>query len=176
MQWRAEIGKHIADDEINVVVYRKSQKLEKQAVQSADIVVTTYNQLLTSCPWPTKEWFAKLARVRAEEGGSIDEETDIEKWIDKNRKDRADVLHQINWYRVSLFSSSNTDHALTNYLQIVLDEAVSGLGNSPFHTLILLAQHQKSHIPHKPCCECSCGKTQMGSDWSKLAHSASVLT
>ncbi|PQE24544.1 SNF2 family domain-containing protein [Rutstroemia sp. NJR-2017a WRK4] len=123
MQWRAEIGKHLADDEINVVVYRKSQKLERQAVQNADIVVTTYHQLLMSCPWPTKEWFAKLTRVRVDGGGSIDEETDIEKWIDENRKDRADVLHQIKWYRVSLSSSSNIDHMLTNNLQIVLDEA-----------------------------------------------------
>jgi hypothetical protein len=138
-------------------VYRKSQKLERQAVQNADIVVTTYHQLLMSCPWPTKEWFAKLARSRAQGGGSIDEETDIEEWICENRKDLGGVLHQISWYRVSSSSSFNTDHVLTNHLQIVLDEAVSDLGEFPFRTLILLAQHQEPLIPHKPCCECSSG-------------------
>ncbi|KAM3086007.1 hypothetical protein ACMFMG_003056 [Clarireedia jacksonii] len=108
-QWRAEIETHIADDDLNVIVFRKAQKLERQSVQNADMVVTTYNQVMMSCPWPSDKWFADLARSRVHRGGSIDEETAIEEWISENRKEFAGILHQINWYRV------------------VLDEAVSGL-------------------------------------------------
>ncbi|TGO39228.1 hypothetical protein BHYA_0058g00400 [Botrytis hyacinthi] len=101
-QWVSEAAKHLADDSLNVILYAKSQKLSRNTLIKADLVITTYDQIRMSSPFPPNWWLEELALKLKMKGCTIDERTAIEEWIDENREEYAEVLHKIEWYRIAL--------------------------------------------------------------------------
>ncbi|KAF7928190.1 hypothetical protein EAE99_004948 [Botrytis elliptica] len=101
-QWVSEAAKHLADDSLNVILYAKSQKLSRNTLIKADLVITTYDQIRMSSPFPPKWWLDDLALKLKKKGCTIDERTSIEEWIDENREEYAEVLHKIEWHRIVL--------------------------------------------------------------------------
>ncbi|KAF7950920.1 uncharacterized protein EAE97_002472 [Botrytis byssoidea] len=101
-QWVSEVAKHLADADLNVILYSKSQKLSKNTLIKADLVITSYDQIRMSSPFPPKSWLADLALKLKTKGSTLDERTSIEEWIDDNREEFAEVLHKIEWHRIVL--------------------------------------------------------------------------
>ncbi|TGO54950.1 hypothetical protein BCON_0099g00140 [Botryotinia convoluta] len=101
-QWVSEATKHLADAGLNVILYSKSQKLSMNTLSKADLVITSYDQIRMSSPFPPKWWLADLALKLKKKGCTLDERTSIEEWIDDNREEYAEVLHKIEWHRIVL--------------------------------------------------------------------------
>ncbi|TGO70278.1 hypothetical protein BOTNAR_0002g00620 [Botryotinia narcissicola] len=101
-QWVSEAAKHLADAGLNVILYSKSQKLSKNTLIKADLVITSYDQIRMSSPFPPKSWLADLALKLKTKGSTLDERTSIEEWIEDNREEFAEVLHKIEWHRIVL--------------------------------------------------------------------------
>ncbi|QSZ30136.1 hypothetical protein DSL72_004656 [Monilinia vaccinii-corymbosi] len=100
-QWVAEIAKHLANANLNVILYSKSQKLTLNTLIKCDLVVTSYEQIRMSCPYPPVSWL-KALKKKLKEDSTSDERLCIEKWIKDNRKAYGGVLHQIYWRRTVL--------------------------------------------------------------------------
>ncbi|KAJ8061259.1 hypothetical protein OCU04_010327 [Sclerotinia nivalis] len=101
-QWVSEIGKHLADGRLNVILYAKSQKLSRNTLIKSDLVVTSYDQMRMSSPYPPPWWLLDLAKKLKLKDCTLDGRKSIEEWIDNNREEYGDVLHKINWYRIVL--------------------------------------------------------------------------
>lgn len=99
-QWIDEIYVH-ANEAVfpKVLHYRAKSKISKTILESLDIVVTSYAEVMKQLPWPRdKEEMTQLKEVGAEN------------WLQMVSGD-AGVLHQVQWYRVVLDEA----HAIKNY-------------------------------------------------------------
>ncbi|RAL63884.1 hypothetical protein DID88_003527 [Monilinia fructigena] len=98
----SEITKHHANSDLNVISYSKGQKLSVNTLIQSDLVVTSYDQVRMSSPYPPAWWLEDLALRLKEKGCTLDERTAIEEWIENNREACGGVLHTIEWYRIVL--------------------------------------------------------------------------
>jgi hypothetical protein len=94
-QWQAEIQRHAGNtlDKERVMIYKASQNAKRSFLVCSDIVLTTYHEIMKSCPWPDAEQMANLKE------NFEDLDIAIENWI-SNSQDDACLLHKHTWYRV----------------------------------------------------------------------------
>ncbi|KAI9644563.1 hypothetical protein NHQ30_006584 [Ciborinia camelliae] len=122
-QWQSEIRRHLADDVCpSIMVLKKSHRLSKEMVSTADIVVTTYAELRMSVPFPSAPILRKLLgkgqkrkhnEYENETEDEVEDTTPLEKWIQEQVEDgKGGVLHQVKWTRVVLDEA----HSIKNFV------------------------------------------------------------
>lgn len=80
----------------------------------ADIVLTSYQQVRMSCPWPDNKVLRGLRKLASSKGNQAPIcATAVEDWIEKQREKQGGVLHNINWYRVSSYARRFFFHLMT---------------------------------------------------------------
>ena len=98
-QWMEEIYVHTQESVFpKIYHYSSKSKMSRAIIESLDIVVTSYTEVMRQFPWPDDKTEKRLIK-------SIG----FDNWL-KQVYDEAGVLHQISWYRVVLDEA----HAIKN--------------------------------------------------------------
>jgi SNF2 family DNA or RNA helicase len=99
-QWVTEIKKHV-DPQVfeKILQYKSSMEIPMVFLQDSDIVITSYQEVMKSLPFPTTDDDKKDAK-----------DMGIEAWIRQHENERGH-LHRIKWYRIVLDEA----HAIKNY-------------------------------------------------------------
>jgi SNF2 family DNA or RNA helicase len=98
-QWMDEIYVHAKESVFpRIHHYTSSSKMSKAIIESLDIVVTSYTEVMRQIPWPEDK-----------EGRKLLKGIGFEKWL-QEFGGQVGVLHQISWYRVVLDEA----HAIKN--------------------------------------------------------------
>jgi len=71
-------------------------------MKNSDIVLTTYWELFNSIGYPSKETIRQWTKNE-----KLDLLEELERWTNKYKiiEEASGLLHQIDWYRVSLYSN-----------------------------------------------------------------------
>ncbi|EPE25681.1 P-loop containing nucleoside triphosphate hydrolase [Glarea lozoyensis ATCC 20868] len=114
LQWLKEIKKHAGP--LKVMIYKASLKLELWQITDCDIMITSWNEVSASCPYPDATIINELrgrTESRKKKGNpEEDESTPIEEWIEQHREEGG-LLHQIKFHRVILDESHNMKNHLS---------------------------------------------------------------
>jgi len=99
-QWVEEIKKHV-DPQVfeGLLQYKASSEIPMVFLQYSDIVITSYQEVMKSLPFPTTPDDKKDAQ-----------DMGIEAWI-MQHKSNLGYLHKMKWYRIVLDEA----HAIKNY-------------------------------------------------------------
>jgi SNF2 family DNA or RNA helicase len=90
-QWKGEIGIHTEPNAFPRITHFSSQKsLPEFALTDADVVLTSYNEVMRSYPYPSKSDMGNFQICGGYDG-----------WAKANGKVPG-ILHQIEWYRIVL--------------------------------------------------------------------------
>ncbi|EHK98685.1 putative DNA repair protein RAD5 [Glarea lozoyensis 74030] len=100
VQWHEEIIKHRESGHLKKILMYKSSKsnVSKEILESLDIVICSYQEVMKQFPFPDTQDMIDLARVHPG------------RWLTRSGEE-AGLLHQINWYRVVLDEA----HLIKNY-------------------------------------------------------------
>ncbi|KAF8864887.1 P-loop containing nucleoside triphosphate hydrolase protein [Acephala macrosclerotiorum] len=125
-QWLAELQLHAGDYGQKVLEYHSSDDSNTIAkMKMHDIVLTTYWELFTSLPQPSKQTVQDWIAMRPK----VDLFKKYQQWVE-DHKDQKGPLHQIDWYRIVL----DEGHYIKNYMSRTSRAAVDLEGE---HRLIL---------------------------------------
>ena len=88
-QWKSEIDRFLPDSISSPVVhYKSNMDLKADFVRCAKILLTSYNEVCTSYPYPDAQ---RLKTFTAKE---------TRDWIGQNFDAKKGILHQMDFYRV----------------------------------------------------------------------------
>jgi SNF2 family DNA or RNA helicase len=91
-QWQGEIAIHTEPNVFPRVIHYSAQKeLPQYVLAEADVILTSYKEVMRSYPYPSKN---ELEDLQLCDGG-------YDEWVKANNKEQG-ILHQIEWYRIIL--------------------------------------------------------------------------